>query len=319
MEILRVDNLKKYFQNKNGLLKKKTKITKAVNGISFSIAGGETVGLVGESGCGKSTTGRMIVKLNKPTEGNIFFEGQNIFHIKRENRKQFKKSIQMIFQDSFASLNPRITAGEIVGEALDIHNICKNKNERSEFIEKIFNDVGLNKNQINRYPHEFSGGQRQRIGIARAICLNPKLIVCDEPVSALDVSVQAQIINMMKDVQKKYNLSYLFISHDLSVVKHISDRVIVMYLGFIVEKASKKDLFDEPLHPYTKALISAIPITNPDIKREKIILCEELDTSLIDKGCPFANRCKEAMDICHKRIPEQKYVDEEHMVMCHLF
>lgn len=319
MEILRIENLKKHFYIKSGFIKKKIKVTKAVNGISLTINEGETVGLVGESGCGKSTTGRMIVKLSKPTAGNIFFENKDIFENNKVEEKFYKASVQMIFQDSYASLNPRMTAGEIVGEALDIHNICSSKNERKEYIKKIFNDVGLNGEQISRYPHEFSGGQRQRIGIARAICVNPKLIVCDEPVSALDVSIQAQIINMMKKIQAQYGLSYLFISHDLSVVKHISDRVVIMYLGFVLEEAPKNVLFNTPMHPYTQALISSIPNTNPDIKKDALILRDEIDPSLIDKCCPFVNRCDKAMDICYKKIPEPVYIEERHKVMCHLF
>ena len=319
MEILRIENLKKHFNIKNGFINRKIKLTKAVNGISLTINEGETVGLVGESGCGKSTTGRMIVKLCEPTDGIIFFKNKNIFVNNKSEEKAYKASVQMIFQDSYASLNPRMTAGEIVGEALDIHNICASKIERTEFIKKIFDDVGLNEEQINRYPHEFSGGQRQRIGIARAICINPKLIVCDEPVSALDVSIQAQIINMMKRIQTQYGLSYLFISHDLSVVKHISDRVVIMYLGFILEHAPKNILFNSPMHPYTKALISSIPNTNPDIKKDAQILRDEIDPSLIDKCCPFVNRCDKAMDICHKEIPKPTYIEKDHMVMCHLF
>ncbi len=321
-EVLRVENLEKHFVKDVGFVKKTKKIFKAVNDVSFVINEGETLGLVGESGCGKSTTGKMIVDLIQPTSGSIYFEGQDISKRSKDRKSQLelKKGIQMIFQDSYASLDPRKTAGQAVGEALDIHGICKNKEEKREYIEKIFADVGLQKEQINRYPHEFSGGQRQRIGIARAICLNPKLIICDEPVSALDVSIQAQIINNMEEIQKKYGISYLFISHDLSVVKHISDRVIVMYLGYIFEEASKEELFENPLHPYTKALVEATPSTNPDVpKKNKPALKNEIDTSLIGVCCPFANRCDSVCDICWQKEPAIVEVSEGHKVRCHMF
>ncbi|WP_130862316.1 ABC transporter ATP-binding protein [Bacilliculturomica massiliensis] len=321
-EILRVEKLEKHFIKETGFLKKEKKVFKAVNDVSFHINKGETLGLVGESGCGKSTTGRMIVDLIQPTSGSIFFEGKNIADRSRDRKSQLeiRKNIQMIFQDSYASLDPRLTAGQAVEEALDIHRIVTGKKEKREYIEKIFADVGLQKEQIDRYPHEFSGGQRQRIGIARAICLQPKIIICDEPVSALDVSIQAQIINNMEEIQKKYGISYLFISHDLSVVKHISDRVIVMYLGYIFEEASKEELFARPLHPYTRALVEATPSTNPDLpKRNKPALKNEIDTSLIGVCCPFANRCDSVSDICWKQEPSVTEAADGHKVRCHLY
>lgn len=317
LKILEVKNVKKHYSNSTGTFIKKNKVTKAVDGISFYVDYGETLGLVGESGCGKSTTGRLILNLETPTEGEIMIEGKNLLNFDKKEMKEYRKNVQLIFQDSFASLDPRMTVGEIIGEALDINEIPKDKQERKELIKKILYDVGLDEEQIKRYPHEFSGGQRQRIGIARAICMRPKLIVCDEPVSALDISIQAQIINMLNVIKKKYNLSYLFISHDLSVVKHVSDRIVVMYLGKIMETASKKELFDHPVHPYTKALISAIPIADPDIKRQKIILQGEIAESGTGKGCVFANRCWQAADICYQETPELKEIGSKHYAACH--
>jgi len=315
--MLEVKNLKKHYISSTGMFIKKNRIIKAVDGIDFYVDYGETLGLVGESGCGKSTTGRLILNLDKATEGEILIEGKNLLNFNKDEMQKYRSEVQLIFQDSFASLDPRMTVGEIIGEALDVNRIPKNKNDRKEIIKKILNDVGLDEEQIKRYPHEFSGGQRQRIGIARAICMRPKLIVCDEPVSALDISIQAQIINMLNDIKKKYNLSYIFISHDLSVVKHISDRVVVMYLGKIVELAGKKELFANPSHPYTKALISAIPIADPDIKRQKIILKGEI-TGNTGEGCIFASRCWRAKDICFKEAPVLKEITEKHYAACHL-
>lgn len=321
-EILRVEGLQKHFIKETGFFQRQKKVFKAVNDVSFSLMQGETLGLVGESGCGKSTTGKMIVDLIQPTSGSIYFNGVNIAERSRDKGKQLemKRNIQMIFQDSYASLDPRFTAGQAVEEALDIHRIVADKREKREYIEGIFADVGLQKEQIDRYPHEFSGGQRQRIGIARAVCLNPRVIICDEPVSALDVSIQAQIINNMEEIQEKYGVSYLFISHDLSVVRHISDRVIVMYLGYIFEEAAKEDLFAEPLHPYTKALVAATPSLNPDSpKRNKPALKNEIDTSLIGVCCPFANRCDQGMDICRREEPCVTDLGGGRRVRCHLY
>lgn len=321
-ELLRVEKLEKHFVKESGFIKKKTNVFKAVNDVSFHINVGETLGLVGESGCGKSTTGKMIVDLIQPTSGDIYFDGVNIAVKSRDRaeRLKVKRNIQMIFQDSYASLDPRMTAGEAVEEALNIHKLYPDRKERRVYIESIFADAGLSREQIDRYPHEFSGGQRQRIGIARAISLQPKIIICDEPVSALDVSIQAQIINNMESVQEKYGISYLFISHDLSVVKHISDRVIVMYLGYLFEDASKEELFAHPLHPYTQALVEATPSTNPDIpKRSKPALKNEIDPSLIGVCCPFANRCEQVTEHCRQEPPEMKEAAPGHLVRCHLF
>lgn len=317
MKMLEVKTLKKYYSNTTGIFSKKTKVTKAVDGIDLYVDYGETVGLVGESGCGKSTTGRLILNLETPTGGEILIEGKNLHAFNKSEMKEYRKNVQLIFQDSFASLDPRMTVGEIIGEALDINRIPQNKQDRKDLITKILYDVGLDEEQIDRYPHEFSGGQRQRIGIARAVCMRPKLIVCDEPVSALDISIQAQIINMLNEIKRKYNLSYLFISHDLSVVKHVSDRIVVMYLGKIMETAGKKALFDNPAHPYTKALISAIPIADPDVKRQKIILTGEIAANQTEKGCAFANRCWQTSDICYQEAPELKEIGDNHYAACH--
>lgn len=325
-EILRVEHLKKYFEKEVGFLRKKKKIYKAVNDVSFHIGEGETLGLVGESGCGKSTTGRMIVSLLRPTDGAIYYQGQDISLSMRnkDSRLEIKRNIQMIFQDAYASLDPRRTAEEAIFEALDIHKMCLDPQEREAYVNKIFSDSGLSMEQRKRYPHEFSGGQRQRIGIARAICLQPKLIICDEPVSALDVSVQAQIINNLERIQNLYGLSYLFISHDLSVVKHISDRIVVMYLGYIVEEAGKKELFEQPLHPYTQMLIRATPSLDPDVdKTQKLTIASNeknsIDTSLIDVCCPFANRCPKAGEKCWSEVPKMKELEDGRKVRCHLY
>lgn len=324
--ILRVEHLKKHFIKETGLFQKRKNCYKAVNDVSFHINKSETLGLVGESGCGKSTTGRMIVSLLEPTQGKIYYEGQDVAQLLREKdgRLNLKRNIQMIFQDAYASLDPRRTAEESVAEALDIHKLHMDPKDRDEYLHKIFTDAGLSDEQRRRYPHEFSGGQRQRIGIARAICLQPKIIVCDEPVSALDVSVQAQIINNMEHIQKLYGISYLFISHDLSVVKHISDRIIVMYLGYIVEEAPKKELFAHPLHPYTQMLVDATPNINPDIDRTKNVKPAQgaqngIDTSLIEVCCPFANRCSRAEERCWKEEPAVKTLEGGRKVRCHLY
>lgn len=309
-QLLQVTGLTKHFTKKN-------QVVRAVDGISFDLKYGETLGLVGESGCGKSTTGRLVLDLINPTSGSVLFEGEDIFKFDRKDTLKFRRNAQIIFQDCFASLSPRMKAGDIINEALTIHHIGNSRKERNELIASVFSDVSLSREQMKRYPHEFSGGQRQRIGIARAICLKPKFIVCDEPVSALDVSIQAQIINMMKSIQEKYNLAYIFISHDLGVVKHISDRVAVMYLGKIVEIASKKDFYKNPLHPYSRALLSAIPVSDPEMKREKIILKSEANFESYGKCCRFADRCWMAKPICSEIYPEWKEVDKGHFTACH--
>jgi len=317
--ILEVRNLKKYFETRKGLLNQSSYTVKAVDGVNFEVRQGEALGIVGESGCGKTTTGRLILHLITPSSGDVLFKGRSIYAFSREELKEYRRNVQLIFQDSFASLDPRMRVGEIVGEALDVHRIAHTRNEREEIIVRIFSDVGLDREWIRRYPHEFSGGQRQRIGIARALCLKPALIVCDEPVSALDVSIQAQILNLMKEIQRKYQLSYVFISHDLKVVKHVCDRVAVMYLGMNVEMCGKESLFASPLHPYTKALISVIPNPNPRIKRKKITLGGEANLLAADQGgCRFADRCSEVKERCRQESPELVEVKKDHFVACHL-
>lgn len=316
--LVEINNLKKYFPKKKGLFGKNTTFVKAVDDISFSIKKGETLGLVGESGCGKSTTGRIIMKLLDATEGKIFFEGKDITHLNDDEIRSMRKDFQMVFQDPYASLNPRLKVGEIIEEPLLIHGYPKDKlKERVEYLLEV---VGLSAYHADRYPHEFSGGQRQRIGIARALAINPKLIVADEPVSALDVSIQSQILNLLKDLQEEFGLTYLFIAHDLSVVEHISDRVGVMYLGKIVELTDKETLYRNPLHPYTKALMSAVPIPDPTIKRERIILKGDIPSpSNPPSGCTFHTRCPFAMEQCKLDVPALQEVEEGHFVSCHLY
>ena len=269
--LLEVRNLKKYYSVKSGFLNKDRRGVKAVDGINLSVKQGEILGIVGESGCGKSTLGRSILRLIEPTSGEVIFEGTNICGLKKEEMRLKRREMQIVFQDPGASLNPRLTVGEIIGEPLEVFHICEGK-EKEERIYKLMDLVGINRAYINRFPHEFSGGQRQRLGIARALAVNPKLIICDEPVSALDVSIRAQVLNLIKELKDKLNLTYIFISHDLSVVHHICDRVAVMYLGRVVEIADKKQIYENPVHPYTKALLSAIPMPDPEVKRERIIL-----------------------------------------------
>lgn len=320
--LLELSDVKKHFPIKAGLLQKTVGQIKAVDGINLKVNKGETLGIVGESGCGKSTVGRTIIRLYEPTDGKIIFNGRDISHLSEgELRKDVRKNIQMIFQDPFASLNPRKTLRSIIREPLDTHNFYKSK-ERDEKVEALLEKVGLNASFINRYPHEFSGGQRQRIGIARALALNPELIIADEAVSALDVSIQAQIINLMEDLQEEFGLTYIFISHDLSVVRHISDRVGVMYLGKMMELASKKELYAEPLHPYTQALLSAVPIPRKKgvVKRERIILKGELPSPANPpKGCVFHTRCPAAFDLCKQVNPDFNEVKNNHFVACHLY
>lgn len=294
---------------------------KAIDDVSFHIYSGETLGLVGESGCGKSTLARMLLRVLDPTEGEILFDNKNLLQLSKNDLKQFRKETGFIFQDPYASLNPRMTAGEIIAEPLEIHKIGK-KSERSARIVELLDLVGLRENQMSRFPHEFSGGQRQRIGIARALSANPRFIICDEPISALDVSVQAQIINLLKKLQTEMGLTFLFIAHDLRVVKYLSDRIAVMYLGHIVELANSLDLYDSPLHPYTEALLSAIPIPNPKVekKRTRIVLKGEVPSPLNPpKGCVFSTRCPKAMPLCHEKAPQWKEVKPNHFTACHLY
>lgn len=314
--LLEVRNLKKYFHLGKGAT------LKAVDGISFTVKKGETFGIVGESGCGKSTAGRTILGLYDQTEGEVLFNGKNIHDLKGKDKFAYYRHMQMIFQDPYASLNPRSTVLEIISEPMEVHGMYKNKQGRTEKVHQLLEDVGLNRDHANRYPHEFSGGQRQRIGIARALALDPEFIIADEPISALDVSVQAQVVNLMKRLQKEKGLTYLFIAHDLSMVKQISDRIGVMYLGHLVEQTASSELYKKPLHPYTQALLTAIPIPDPDIedKRERIILQGELPSPMNPpSGCVFRTRCAYAMEACASKKPVWQEVEENHFVACHLY
>ncbi len=311
--LLIVRNLKKYFNVGKGL------VLKAVDGLSFFIEEGETLGLVGESGCGKSTVGRTIVGLYDVTDGDIIFNGMNVGKLNKEEKKHFARNVQMIFQDPYASLNPRMTVTDIVGEGIDIHGLYHGK-ERQERIYELLEVVGLNREHASRFPHEFSGGQRQRIGIARALAIEPKFIVCDEPISALDVSIQAQVVNLLEDLQENLGLTYLFIAHDLSMVKHISNRIAVMYLGVIVELAESYELYKNPLHPYTEALLSAVPIPDPKIEqnRQRIILEGDVPSPINpSSGCKFQGRCKYVEPICRREAPKLKEKSPNHFVACH--
>ena len=320
--LLSVRDLKMHFPITKGIIfQKQVGAIKAVDGINFDLYRGETLGLVGESGCGKSTTGRAILQLYRPTAGAVVFEGKDLVEIKGEDLRKMRRRMQMIFQDPYASLNPRMTVGSIVGEPLEVHNIGANKKERQERVQELLKIVNLNPYFINRYPHEFSGGQRQRIGIARALAVNPSFIVCDEPISALDVSIQAQIINLLEDLQDEFNLTYLFIAHDLSVVRHISDRIAVMYLGKIVELAERDELYATPMHPYTQALLSAVPIPDPVIEnqRKRIILEGDVPSPANPpKGCHFSTRCPRVMDICRQDEPPFKDYGGGHFAACWL-
>lgn len=299
------------------MFSKQKSTVKAVDGISFEVNRGETIGLVGESGCGKSTTGRMLMKLLEPTEGDVYFDGQNITKLNEKDFRLYRKSMQMIFQDPYASLNPRMKVGDIIAEPLIIHGY--DKNTRNKKVNELLEIVGLSKYHARKYPHQFSGGQRQRIGVARALIINPDLIIADEPVSALDVSIQSQILNLLDDLQSEFNLTYVFIGHDLSVIEHISDRVGVMYLGRLVELAAREDLYAEPLHPYTQSLLSAVPVPNPKDKRERIILKGDIPSPANPPaGCPFHTRCPFAFDKCKTIVPEWKEVKTGRFAACHL-
>ncbi|WP_017472801.1 ABC transporter ATP-binding protein [Amphibacillus jilinensis] len=315
--ILKVSALKKHFPIKKGFLKKKDQFFKAVDGVSFEVKAGETFGVVGESGCGKTTTGLMIAELLEQTSGDIWFDGRDLSRLNEHERRVVRKDLQIIFQDPFSSLNPRMKVFDIVAEPLIVHGMASGKKLKEDVLN-LLEEVGLGKQHLDRFPHEFSGGQRQRIGIARALALKPKLIVCDEPVSALDVSVQAQILNLLKTLQKKYNLTYIFIAHGLPTVKHISDRIAVMYMGEIVEIATKDALFDNMKHPYTEALLSAIPVMNPHQKTDRIILEGELPNPANQpSGCKFHTRCPYAQSVCKQNVPKLQNDGEGHYVACH--
>lgn len=318
--LLRVDELKMHFPIYRGVFQRQVGAVRAVDGVSFDVKRGETLGLVGESGCGKSTTGRTILQLYKPTDGNVHFEGKNLVRLKGEEMRLMRRKMQMIFQDPYASLNPRMTVGQLVGEPLMVHNVATG-GEIDERVAHLLELVNLNPTFASRYPHEFSGGQRQRIGVARALALQPSFIICDEPISALDVSIQAQVVNLLEELQEKFNLTYLFIAHDLSMVRHISKRVAVMYLGVIVELAERDDLYKEPLHPYTQALLSAVPIPDPvaDAKRARMILEGDVPSPANPpSGCRFRTRCPIAEARCAESRPDFREVKPGHFVACHL-
>ena len=318
--ILKVENLKMYFPIRRGVFQRHVGDVKAVDGVNFDVYRGETLGLVGESGCGKTTTGRAIIRIYTPTAGNVFFENKNLAKIRGNDVRPLRRKMQMIFQDPYASLNPRMSVAGIVGEPLAVHNIATGV-ERKELVDELLSLVGLNPSLKNRYPHEFSGGQRQRIGLARALALNPDLIICDEPISALDVSIQAQVVNLLYRLQQKLGLTYIFIAHDLSMVRHISKRVAVMYLGKIVELTDRNTLYDNPLHPYTQALLSAVPVPDPYIeeKRQRILLEGDLPSPANPPvGCNFNTRCPVAIDTCYEVDPEFIEVEPGHCVACHL-
>ncbi len=317
--LIEVKNLKKYFPIKAGVLKKTVGHVKAVDDVSLKIKEGKVLGVVGESGCGKSTLGRTMLKLLEPTQGEMLYEGKNVYKMGKHELNHMRTNMQIIFQDPYSSLNPRLPVSEIVGEAMMQHKLVKNRSEMNEKVEEIIGKCGLFPEQARRYPHQFSGGQRQRICIARALALNPKFIVCDEAVSALDVSIQSQIINLLKDAQENFGLTYMFISHDLSVVKFISDDIAVMYLGQVVETGSKKQIFDNPLHPYTEALLSAVPSFDPSARNKKRIILQGDIPSPANppSGCRFHTRCIHASDVCKEKAPEYREIEPGHFTMCH--
>ena len=317
--LLEVKNLKKYFPVSGGFFKRVVGYVKATDDISFTIGEGETMGLVGESGCGKSTTGRALLRLHEPTAGEVYYKGQVVIGASKSEMKQLRMDMQIVFQDPYSSLNPRMTVGQIISEPIIHHGIMKKGKELENKLSELLDKCGLASYHVNRYPHQFSGGQRQRIGIARALALNPSFIVADEPVSALDVSIQSQVLNLMMDLQEDMGLSYLFISHDLSVVKYISDRVGVMYLGSLVELADKKDLFSVPKHPYTQALLSAIPVPNPKARKKQIILKGDIPSNVHPpSGCKFHTRCPYVEAICKECVPDFRELGDKHFVACHL-
>lgn len=317
--LLKVEGLKKYFPVKSGLLARTSGYVKAVDDVSFYVNEGETLGIVGESGCGKSTTGRMLMRLLEPTEGTIEFDGKELTELSADEMRKTRRDIQMVFQDPYASLNPRHTIEKILGEPLLVHGM-KDAKERKAKVHEFLKVVGLSEYHANRYPHQFSGGQRQRIGIARALMTNPKLIIADEPVSALDVSIQAQVLNLMQDLQEEFKLTYIFIAHDLGVVRHISDRVGVMYLGKMVEISASEQLYAKPLHPYTQALLSAVPVPDPDHEKQEILLEGDMPSPANPPiGCTFHTRCPFKMDICTQVVPQLVEMEEGHSVACHLY
>ena len=317
--LLQVKHLKKYFEINKSFFKKERKFLRAVDDVSFDLYAGKTVGIVGESGCGKTTMGRTVLRLYDATEGEILFMGKDLAKLKGEELRKLRPNFQMIFQDPYSSLSPRLPVGEIIGEAVRVHNIVS-KEEYKDYIIDVMKKCGLQPHYFERYPHEFSGGQRQRICIAKALALKPKFVICDEPVSALDVSIQAQVINLFKDLQEQLGIAYIFISHDLSVVEHISDEVGVMYLGSMVEYACKKDLFDNPMHPYKQALFSAVPVPDPDVKMQRVILEGDIPSPANPpKGCKFHTRCRECMDVCKEVTPAFRDYGNGHFVACHKY
>ncbi len=316
--LLEVENLRKYFPIRRGLFRRSAGSVRAVDGVSLQVHSGETLGVVGESGCGKSTMGRSILRLIEPTSGKVWFQGQDILKLTKPQMRDLRRDMQIVFQDPYASLNPRYTIFQTLSEPMEIHNLYT-PGERRQRVHSMLERVGLDPSYASRFPHEFSGGQRQRVGIARALMLHPKLMILDEPVAALDVSVQSQVINLLEDLQEEFNLTYIFVAHNLSVVKHISDRILVMYLGRMAELASPQDLFHEPLHPYTQALFSAVPVPNPRAKRERIILKGDLPSPASPpSGCVFHTRCPIAQELCQQQVPEWREVRPKHYAACHL-